>query len=239
MPSKRTRPTSRQQGSIPKRATAARARASLDRLSPQQRGAITRAANKAGKDPARVFAGLRAAETRQRNERKAARDAQRRERLREEKTRTRSRSAKTERPDAHGRHRPAKSRKRAVSKRPTKAHGRRKKAPRRTGSRAPAQRSEYAVSADYKRARVGKAITIQIAAIGPKNATKQDAIDAVNYKIDHNASPRGWNVKIINWRGGEWRGEPIDNDAKKQEAWRTLSAPIALADLDVSKVGRN
>lgn len=235
MAKKRTRPTSRQQALVPRKTASVRARAPLSKLSPQQRGAITRAARKAGKDPARVFAGLKAADTR----RKAERDAQRRIRQRETETRRQPRSKKTQQPDDRRSGGPAKSRKRVARKRPTGRKRSAKRPAKKPSRRTPAQRSEYAVSADYRAGRKGSAVTIQIAAIGPKGASKDDAIDAVNHKIDTNHSPAGWKIRIINWRGGEWRGEPVINDKNKADAWHTLSAPLALADLDVSKVGRD
>jgi hypothetical protein len=99
------------------------------------------------------------------------------------------------------------------------------------------RRSKYAVSADYRSRKAGSAVTIQIAATGPENANKADAISATETKINTGRSPQGWNIRIINWRGSEWEGEPVASDARLTEAWRTLSAPLALADIDVSKVG--
>lgn len=101
----------------------------------------------------------------------------------------------------------------------------------------PQEKAKFAVSADYKSRKAGSAVTIQISAIGPANATRQNAQDATAYKINHGRSPRGWQIRIINWRGPEWTGEPIEPDQKVADAWHTLSAPLALSKLDVSPVG--
>lgn len=101
-----------------------------------------------------------------------------------------------------------------------------------------ASRSEFAVSADYRSRKASSAVTVQMSAIGPRNATLADAQAAATYKINRGRSPNGWQVRIINWRGAEWRGEPIEPDQKIADAWKTLSVPLALADIEVSPVGK-
>lgn len=101
----------------------------------------------------------------------------------------------------------------------------------------PPEKARFAVSADYKSRRAGSAVTIQISAIGPANATRDDAEAATAYKINYGRSPRGWQIRIINWRGPEWTGEPIEPDQKIADAWHTLSTPLALAELKISPVG--
>lgn len=103
--------------------------------------------------------------------------------------------------------------------------------------REPRKRSKYAVSADYRSRKAGSAVTIQIAATGPARATKAEAITATEHKINSGKSPKGWKIRIVNWRGAEWEGEAVTPDARVAEAWQTLSGPLALADLEVSPLG--
>lgn len=220
MTKKRTRTAKRSSATVrenrtrkPERsATPARA-PRLSKLSPQQRGAITRAANKAGKNPARVFAGLKAAETRAKNLRAAERDQRARARARAARKATRARPEPTTKPRARAKKTAKPKRKKRGGK------------------------SEYAVSADYSRTRHGKAVTIQIAAIGPHGATKQQAQDAVDFKINHGHSPHGWKIRIVDWRGHDYTGGPVENDNRRAEGWHTLSAPLALADIEIRAVG--
>lgn len=100
-------------------------------------------------------------------------------------------------------------------------------------------RSRYAVSADYKSRKAGSAVTIQISATGPAGASREDAVSATERKIDTGKSPAGWSIKIVNWRGAKWAGESVAYDSRLKEAWDTLSAPLALAKLDLSPVGGN
>lgn len=91
--------------------------------------------------------------------------------------------------------------------------------------------AEYAVSADYKARKRGSSVTIQISAIGPANATKQDVQDATAEKINTGQSPRGWQIKIVDWRGKR-------ENQSTSGAWKAFSAPLALARLSVHKVGK-
>lgn len=92
-------------------------------------------------------------------------------------------------------------------------------------------RAEYAVSADYKARKRGSSVTVQISAIGPAGATKQDVQTATNEKMNTGRSPRGWEIKIIDWKGKR------ANQTTKG-AWKAFSAPLALADFSIHKVGK-
>ena len=78
-----------------------------------------------------------------------------------------------------------------------------------------------------------------MAAIGPAGATRQDAIEATDHKINTRTSPRGWKIRIVNWRQDPWTGVPRASNPKLEEAWETLSGPLALAKLTVSPVGNS
>lgn len=92
-------------------------------------------------------------------------------------------------------------------------------------------KSEYAVSADYKTRKRGSSVTVQISAIGPAGATKQDVQEATAHKINTGRSPQSWQIKIIDWKGKR------ANQTTKG-AWKAFSAPLALADFSIHKVGK-
>lgn len=99
-------------------------------------------------------------------------------------------------------------------------------------------KTEYAVSADYKRRnRKGGAVSIQIALRGPANLSKADAERAVNYAIDNNGvAPAGFEIAIVDWRGRDYAGGTIVGAPEQAEKWRRFSAPLALAKLELSQV---
>lgn len=102
---------------------------------------------------------------------------------------------------------------------------------------APPERAEYAVSADYKARKRGSSITVQVAAIGPPGATKAQVNAAFLTKLNTGRSPRGWQIKIVDWRGGnDYDGGPAHE--KDPGAWNTLSGPLALAELSIYPVGK-
>jgi len=92
-------------------------------------------------------------------------------------------------------------------------------------------RAEYAVSADYKARKRGSSVTVQISAIGPANATKQQVQDATAQKINTGRSPKEWEIRIIDWKGKR-------ANQSTQGAWKAFSAPLALADFSIHKVGK-
>lgn len=100
----------------------------------------------------------------------------------------------------------------------------------RRGAQHPSpERTEYAVSADYRSRKAGNAVAIQVSAIGPRGASADDAERATIAKINTGRNPSGWTIKII-----EWRGKTHHNSA---QAWTDWSAPLTLARLTVSPVG--
>ena len=94
-----------------------------------------------------------------------------------------------------------------------------------------ATKSEYAVSADYKARKRGSSVTVQISAIGPANATKQHVQDATAQKINTGRSPKEWEIRIIDWKGKR-------ANQSTQGAWKAFSAPLALADFSIHKMGK-
>ena len=95
----------------------------------------------------------------------------------------------------------------------------------------PTRRVEYAVSADYKARKRGSSVTVQISAIGPTGATKADVQAATNEKINTGRSPQGWKIQIIDWKGKR-------ANQTTAGAWKAFSAPLALADLSIHKMGK-
>jgi len=93
------------------------------------------------------------------------------------------------------------------------------------------KRAEYAVSADYKARKRGSSVTVQISAIGPANATKQHVQDATAQKINTGRSPKEWEIRIIDWKGKR-------ANQSTQGAWKAFSAPLALADFSIHKMGK-
>ena len=91
--------------------------------------------------------------------------------------------------------------------------------------------SEYAVSADYKTRKHGSSVTVQISAIGPANATKQHVQDATAQKKNTGRSPKEWEIRIIDWKGKR-------ANQSTQGAWKAFSAPLALADFSIHKMGK-
>ena len=115
---------------------------------------------------------------------------------------------------------------------------RRKNAAKKIAKKAKPGKSEFAVSADYRASKRGSSVTVQIAAIGPSNATKHDAEAATIHKINTGRSPKGWQIRIVDWRGGEYTGGPVTETRAQAIAWGTLSAPLSLSELSIHKVGQ-
>lgn len=103
--------------------------------------------------------------------------------------------------------------------------------PRASTRNASSERTEYAVSADYRSRKAGNAVAIQVSAIGPRGASRDDAERATIDKINTGRNPRGWTIKIVEWRGRTHTDSP--------NAWSDFSGPLALARLEVSQVGRS
>jgi hypothetical protein len=85
------------------------------------------------------------------------------------------------------------------------------------------------VSADYRSRKAGNAVAIQVSAIGPSGATRDDAERATIEKINTGHAPRGWTIKIVEWRG--------KTRIRTTQAWTDFSAPLTLARLTVRSMG--
>ncbi len=77
--------------------------------------------------------------------------------------------------------------------------------PRSRGGVGPA-RSEYIGAADYSARRKSSSVSVQISATGPVGASSAEAKAAIEEKISTGRSPRGWNVRLMDWSDpGAWK----------------------------------
>lgn len=95
----------------------------------------------------------------------------------------------------------------------------------------PKARAEFAVSADYQRAkRHGSAVSVQLAILAPEDSTKDDIESAIQEKLETDADPDGFSIKIIDWRGRNRHAR-----IRQDEDWRAFKKPLRMADLSIRK----
>jgi hypothetical protein len=75
--------------------------------------------------------------------------------------------------------------------------------------------NEYQINVKYKPSEKSTKVEVQISAQGPKGASREQVISAVEYRRKHGQDKKGWEVNIVEWKKGTKK-------FKSSEGWETL-----------------
>jgi hypothetical protein len=76
-------------------------------------------------------------------------------------------------------------------------------------------RGEYQINVKYKPTEKSTKVEVQISAQGPKGASREQVLSAVEYRRKNGEDKKGWKVNIVEWKK---RSKKL----KSTEGWSTL-----------------